>query len=563
MISLSNLRVSGRLFLLAGLSVPVIIALLVSNLYEIRATLLDGRKAAVRQVVDTAVSVVGYYQKQAASGALSEDAAKNQAMAALRTVRFDGSNYVYVYDDSGVTIAHGVRKELEGQQRIDEKDKSGKMFVREQLAHSKAGGGFTSYSFTKAGQGDTVFPKISYDAPFAPWNWSIGAGVYVDDIDADFEHRLGWTVGVVVVVIGLLMAASLAIARGITRPIVLLSSAMRRLAGGDLTVEVDSVRRADEIGEMAEAVLVFKRNAERVDQLQAEQAAVKAAADADRKKVMMTMADKFEATVVGLVQQVSSQASEIGATAQDLSNGARRTSGQATAAASAAQQATANVQTVASAAEQLSSSITEISRQVTEAARVSSQASEETARTNAMVQSLASAADKIGQVVQLINDIASQTNLLALNATIEAARAGDAGKGFAVVAGEVKTLASQTGRATDEISAQIASVQEETRRTVEAIRQIGTVIDQVREISSGIASAVEQQGAATQEIARNVQEAARGTQEVSANAVEISAAADTAVANSGRVATTSGSLARDSEAMRTEVMRFLESVRAG
>ena len=559
----SHLRISGRLFLLVCLSVPVVIALSASNLYETRATMVDDRKAAVRQVIETAVAIAGYYHQQAASGALAEAAAKTQALAALRAVRFDGSNYLYIYDNSGTTIMHGVRKELEGQFRLDEKDKSGKMFIREQLAHSKAGGGFTHYSFTKPNQGDKVFPKISYDAQFAPWDWSIGAGVYVDDIDDAFDRRLGWMAGIGVVVVGLLIVASLAIARGITRPIVHLADAMRRLAGGDLGVEVDSVRRRDEIGEMAEAVMVFKRNAQRVDQLQAAQDSAKATAEAERKQAMMAMADKFEAAVVGLVKDVSSQASEIGSTAEGLSDGARRTSEQASAAASAAQAATANVQTVASAAEELSSSITEISRQVTEAAMVSSMASEETARTNAMVESLASAASKIGDVVQLINDIASQTNLLALNATIEAARAGEAGKGFAVVAGEVKTLASQTGRATDEISSQIAAVQEETRRTVEAIRKIASVIDQVREISSGIASAVEQQGAATQEIARNVQEAARGTQEVSANVVEISTAAATAVTNSGHVATISGSLARDSETMRTEVMRFLESVRAG
>jgi methyl-accepting chemotaxis protein len=218
---------------------------------------------------------------------------------------------------------------------------------------------------------------------------------------------------------------------------------------------------------------------------------------------------------------------------------------------------------VAAATEELSSSISEISRHVSEAAKVSTQASEETARTNTMVEGLARAADKIGEVVKLINDIASQTNLLALNATIEAARAGDAGKGFAVVAGEVKNLANQTGRATEEISSQIAAVQEETRRTVEAIRNIGSVIDQVREISSGIASAVEEQGAATQEIARNVQQAATGTQDVSANIVGISQSANDAVEGAHQILAASGDLAKNSETMRLEVTRFLDGVRAG
>src|SRR5579859_6272505 len=282
----------------------------------------------------------------------------------------------------------------------------------------------------------------------------------------------------------------------------------------------------------------------------------------DRQKAINDLADRFESGVMNVVQVVSASASEMQTTAQSLSSAAHQSRGQATMVAAAAEQATTNVQTVATAAEELSSSINEIARQVGGAAQISATAVAEAERTNSLIQGLSTAASRIGEVVKLINDIASQTNLLALNATIEAARAGEAGKGFAVVANEVKTLANQTARATDDIGQQIAAVQEETRRTVEAIRGISSVIDQVRNISAGIASAVEQQGAATREIARNVEEAARGTSEVSSNIGGVTESAQTTRDSADHILHAAGTLAAESESLRAEVTQFLNNVRA-
>ena len=367
-------------------------------------------------------------------------------------------------------------------------------------------------------------------------------------------------IGAVSILIGL--SLSVLIARSISVPVKAMTETMTDLAHGNLSVDVPNLRNRDEIGEMARAVLVFRDNARQMEELRRRSAEQEARAAEERRRAMHDMADQFETSVMGVVQAVSSSAVQMQATAQSMSASAQQANAQATSVAAASGQASDNVQTVASAAEDLSASIAEIARQVAEAADISATASAETARTDAMVASLASAADRIGQVVSLINDIASQTNLLALNATIEAARAGEAGKGFAVVANEVKHLASQTAKATGEIGEQITAVQDETRRAVGAIRNIGSVIDKVREISASISTAVEQQGAATGEIARNVLQAAQGTQEVTVTIAGVSEAAASTGSAAAQVLASAEVLNDNSDRLRREVGDFLATVRA-
>lgn len=372
-----------------------------------------------------------------------------------------------------------------------------------------------------------------------------------------------WEVGIcIALALAIGIALAWLIGNGIANPIARMTDAMRTLAGGDTSVEVPGAGRADEIGDMAEAVQVFKDNAIENTRLQTEQAENEKRAEVEKKAAMTALADKFEASVGEVVNSVSGSASEMQSTAQSMSTTAEQTSSQATSVAAATEEATTNVQTVATAAEELSASISEISRQVSQSSEITTRAVSQATKTNGTVRGLAESAQKIGEVVELINDIAAQTNLLALNATIEAARAGEAGKGFAVVASEVKGLATQTAKATEEIAAQIAGMQGVTEDTVTAIEAIGETISEVNEIANGIAASVEEQGAATQEIARNVQEAAKGTQEVSSNIGGVQQAADESGTAAKEVLSSAGELAQQSEMLRTEVTSFLEEVRS-
>jgi methyl-accepting chemotaxis protein len=559
---LGNLKISRRMSLLVMLSVIGLIAVSAVDAWRTRGVLMDDRYIKTQHVVEVAYSVIASYHAQAQAGTLTEEAAKQAAMAELETLRYGADDYFWVNDMTPVMLMHPFSKKLIGQNIGGMQDKSGKLFFQEMVdVVNRDGAGFVQYDWAKPGS-ETAVPKISYVKGFKDWGWIVGSGIYIDDVNAMFWDIVLVQGGILLGILAIVIPVSVLIANSIARPLVAATANMNRLAEGDKSIEVRNTELKSEIGELARALEVFKRNAIEMERLAAEQEELKKQAEAERRRGMLEMADKFEASVSGVVNAVTSAATELQATAQSLSTTAESASHQSNAVAAAAEEMTQNVQTVAAATEELSASIREIGNQVTESTRIVGSAVSQADDTNAKVKMLAEAAQKIGDVVTLINEIAGQTNLLALNATIEAARAGEAGKGFAVVASEVKNLATQTARATDEISGQIRAIQDATASSAEAINGITQTIGRVSEISTAIASAVEEQGAATQEISRNVQEASAGSAEVSTNITGVTQASQQTSAGSSEVLSAASELARNGEKLRQEVDAFLRTVRA-
>jgi methyl-accepting chemotaxis protein len=521
--SLKHLTVGKKLGLLTSLGIVGIVALIAVVTVQSRRAFFEERKLATKNLVEAAYGILEFHAARAAEGKLALDQAQAEAFAQLRRLRYDGQEYFWINDMQPRMLMHPINPELEGRDLSDFKDPDGKrLFVSFVEAVKRDGAGYVDYRWPKPGFSEPV-PKISYVKGFAPWGWVIGSGVYVDAV----VRRLWW----IVALFALATAAatfplSVVISRSVTGALGKTIEVLRHVAGGDLTQRLE-VERRDEVGQMASAL----------------------------NEALANMAATVEA-IAGDSRTVAGSSEELSEVSRKMAEAAEETSAQTGAVSAASEQVSRNVQTVATGIEEMSASIKEIANSAGEAVRVAHGAVEAAEKTNWTVGRLGESSAEIGQVVKVINSIAEQTNLLALNATIEAARAGEAGKGFAVVANEVKELAKQTGNATEDIGRKIQSIQASTQEAVEAIEGIGAVINRINDISSTIASAVEEQSATTNEISRNIAEAAKGTEEIARNVTGMAEATKSASRGAGETQTAAAELARMAAELQSLVARF-------
>ncbi|MBN9599368.1 MAG: cache domain-containing protein [Afipia sp.] len=525
---------------------------------------LEGQKRIeLKHLTELAYGIIEEEYAAAAKNTISTEEAQKRAAARVAALRYGQGDYFWINDMHPRMIMHPMRPELNGKDLTENKDPNGKPLFMEMIDVVKRGGaGFVPYEWPKPGM-DKPQPKLSHVVGFAPWGWIVGTGVYVDDLQTQIWNMIRRALVITGVITLISGALAIFIARRTSAALKASTNAMRQLADGDFSIVLPGLNRKDEIGEIAGAVEAFKvKMTEKVEhEAQAKTEADRAVA-LERKQAMMQLADSFEQAVGDIVETVSLASSELEAAAGTLTSTAETTQRLSATVAEASEQASVSVQSVASASNEMTSSVNEIGRQVQEAARIAGAAVSQADTTNDRVNKLSQAAGRIGDVVELINTIAGQTNLLALNATIEAARAGDAGRGFAVVASEVKALAQQTAQATGEIIHQVTGIQAATEESVVAIREISGTISRISEISSAIASAVEEQGAATQEISRNIMQSAEGTHQVATNIVSVKDGANETGAASSQVLASARMLSNDSARLKAEVDRFLATIRA-
>ncbi len=557
---LKNLRFHTALLSMVALSLVGLVVVGTVALSQLNTSLYDSRRDKLVSLVEAAHNLVADYHARALAGELTQEQARTQVAEALRAMRFEGDNYFFVTDYDHVDVVFPPSPADEGFNGFDWQDSDGVFLYRDIVSTARAGAGFVGYRWPRSSGGEPL-PKIAYVQGFDPWGWSVGAGVYVDDVEAAF-----WASATTVVLIGLVATAlaaafGMAVARlygGMVRG---LTDSMQKISDGDLLAEVPDAGRPNEIGQMARSLETFKQHAIERRKLRADQERMKLQAEKERTTAVKQMADRFEEQVRSVLDRVGASANRMTQSAAVVSQTANDNAELAAESADTAGGVSGDVQTVAAAIEDLTTAIQEISSQANSSNVVANDAASMAQGTVDKVNGLVESTAKIGNVVTLINAIAEQTNLLALNATIEAARAGDAGKGFAVVASEVKTLAGQTGKATEEIAEQVRAIQEATQVAAQDIAKIAEIIAQISHVNASIAAAVEEQHTVTHSISDAVSRASSGTTALSDRVISVTQKASVSQEASAELSSDAVGLAENFQALQGSVDSFLSTVR--
>ena len=554
--------ITGRIAMAMSAAILIIVGLAFEGVHEIRAQLKEARETELKIVVESGISIIKGFDDRAKAGEFSQDEAKDRAKGVLKSYRFRGQNYFSLYDYDGITVMHPIRADLVGKNNLGMVDKTGKKIIVDLIEASKRGGDFVSYFWIKPGDTE-VSSKWAYSGGYEPWRWSLQTGLHIDDLEKAQAKAAETAIWLAAGSIVLLLVIVFAIGRSISKPMQRLSQNLRTIVDGDFDLAIAGIRRRDEIGDIARSIdAVRTRAIERTQEFVAGRLASETEAAEARKALISSFATSFEVKVDLVARDVATLSGKLAGVAQDASEKVGHVIGHAQNSSTRSSAAHEAVAGVAAATEELNHSIAEISQRVQDASSAAAHAVEEVRSTVEITTGLSEASDAIGNVVTLIRAIAEQTNLLALNATIEAARAGDAGRGFAVVAAEVKLLANQTAKATDEITRYITAIRSQTSSVVGATGSMRGAIEKMDEIAGSIAVATAQQSGATQDIAQAIDAAAHGTLAINEDLREIAKLSSGASDSVNTMLSASQAMKGRAEEMLADMQGFMEQLKA-
>jgi methyl-accepting chemotaxis protein len=561
---LRKLTIGKKLLLIVAVFSTVLVGMTTFMLLDMRSGMLEDRKAKLRALVEAAVNTVNRYGDLAAAGKMPLEEAQKAALATVAGMNFDGKNYFLIFDRSGILKMHPTRKDDIGHNMLDpSQDTTGNYVGYLNAATTQAPlEGFSVVMGRRPGSTVNDAPKLFLSAFDKHWDWVVATGLFLDDINALFLSRAAWAGSAVVAGLALSLLLTILLGRSITRPLNRTVNALEALGAGHFDAEASSDNSNTEIGRLARAFLQFRDKMKETEALRARQSEAEEQAKVDRRAAMTRVADEFDAAVGSVVESLFAEVERTSKTVADLSKSAEASAAGTERVDGAASSVSQNIQTVASAAQELSASINEIGRQIHMTRDIARQTRNTSSQTEQRVAALSDSVQAIGEIIEIINSIAEQTNLLALNATIEAARAGDAGRGFSVVASEVKALASQTTKATEDIRKNIEAVRNATREAVDAVRAISTSINGLDESAGTIAAAVEEQNAATSEISRNTTVTAEQTRAITQAITEVARSVGGTDQAARQVQQYSTAMRDRFEEMRREVHAFLGRIRA-